>query len=164
MDKLLSEKNTLRFRPVSTEDLNLVYEWRNYPEIVALSASGSKVTWEEHVAWFSNLLANPDKLLLIIEDDGRPIGQVRFDKVECDALIMGIYLVPSMVGQGRGKSLIKSACAYAKTKWPNLCFIKAEIRKENIRSQRAFAKAGFKCNSIELQRETKDIELMIYEC
>jgi len=160
----MSKKENLSFRPAVAEDRSLIFEWRNYPEIVELSASKLPVAWEEHLVWFSNFLADPERLLLIIEDDSRPIGQARFDKVANDTLIMGIYLIPSMVGQGRGKSLIEAACSYAKAKWPNSNYIKAEIRKENIRSRRAFAAAGFKLDSTDPQRKSKDVDSMIHEC
>ena len=102
---MMNNKN-LTFRPAAAEDKNLIFEWRNYPEIVALSASRLPVTWEEHLVWFSNYLTDLERMLLIIQDDLRPVGQARFDKIGNDTLIMGIYLIPSMVGQGRGKRLI----------------------------------------------------------
>lgn len=160
----MSKKENLSFRPAVAEDQSLIFEWRNYPEIVALSASKLPVAWEEHLVWFSNFLADSERMLLIIQDDSRPVGQARFDKVANDTLIMGIYLIPSMVGQGRGKRLIESACSYAKAKWPNSNYIKAEIRKENIRSRRAFAAAGFKLELTDFQCRSKDIDCMIYEC
>lgn len=159
----MSEKENFGFRSATPDDQSLVYQWRNYPEIVALSASKLPVTWEEHIVWFSKFLADPERLFLIIQDDVRPVGQARFDKVSNDTLIIGIYLIPSMVGQGRGKSLIKDACSYAKAKWPNSKYIMAEIRKENIRSRRAFAAAGFKLKSNDSQRKSKDIDYMIYK-
>lgn len=154
----------LTFRLAVAEDKNLIFEWRNYPEIVALSASKLPVTWEEHLVWFSDFLADSERMLLIIQNDSRPVGQARFDKVANDTLMMGIYLIPSMVGQGRGKRLIESACSCARAKWPNSNYIKAEIRKENIRSRRAFAAAGFKLESTDAQGESKEIDCMIYEC
>ena len=135
----------LKFREANINDVELIFNWRNLPEIIALSSSQKSVSWSQHVIWFEKAIKHNNSLIMIIFDDELPIGQVRFDLLDTNnnKAEISIYLVAKATGQGHGANLIKNACYYAKHRWPRLLQVTAEIREVNIRSIKAFVKAGF---------------------
>jgi RimJ/RimL family protein N-acetyltransferase len=154
----------LYFREALIEDEKLIFQWRNIDEIIALSSSQLPVSWNEHINWFREALSNPNKLILIIVEDSKPIGQVRFDKSENGkASNISIYLIPDSTGKGRGAFIIHQACLYASKKWPQVFFVHAIIRKENIRSIKSFKNAGFKLDASENKINSSFFLNMFYE-
>src|SRR5262245_8404459 len=104
---------TVVLRPATAADMALIFAWRNRPEIVALSTSQRIVTWEEHVAWYKSVLANPNRMMLLIEHLDRPVGQIRFDRVTPAECNVTIYLLPEYTGKGLGVRALRSGCAQA---------------------------------------------------
>jgi len=139
-----TKNNELGFRIVEFKDRELLFHWRNIPEIIALSADQKSVSWPEHVGWFENILTNESILILIITYKGKSIGQIRLKKENDQTANIGIYLIPTEVGKKRGSYLISESVFFAKEKWPNIRYIKAEVRMENKRSLKSFKSAGFK--------------------
>ncbi len=153
-----------RLRDIEANDRELLFEWRNIPEIISLSSNQRSVSWAEHVVWFDKIVSNDRYYVKIITEEERPIGQVRFEMTDKTTAQIGIYLIPSSVGQGRGSRLIGEASALAKQKWPFIQHLHAYIRQNNLRSIRAFEAAGFKfdanndCdNNYSLMRMTMDV-------
>lgn len=139
-----SKSDALSFRALEDNDRELLFEWRNIPEIISLSANQRPVSWAEHLVWFDKVISDAKYYVVIISEERRPIGQIRFEKTDENIVEIGIYLIPSSVGQGRGSRLIRQASALAKNKWPNLRYLKATIRQDNLRSMKAFEAAAFK--------------------
>lgn len=133
----------ISFRELGPGDCDLLFEWRNKPEIISLSANQKPVSWVEHLVWFDKVISDRNSHIVLITEERQPIGQVRFEKTDEITAEIGIYLIPSSVGQGRGSRLIREASVIAKHKWPNLQYLKAIIRNDNSRSIRAFEAAAF---------------------
>lgn len=84
--------SAVSIRPARAEDARMIFEWRNLPDIVALSEGQKTVTWDEHKAWYLAALGNPEKLLLVICVDGEDAGLIRFDR-EGKVARAGLYFV-----------------------------------------------------------------------
>ncbi len=133
-----------RLRRATRQDRERTFEWRNEPWFVSQSPSGKQIDWEDHAAWFSEVLDTELHLLSIVESqDGTGMGTVRLDKTGIDRAIIAISLLRPYVGKGLGVAVLGAACAAGFAHWPWLAFLHAYIRKDNQRSLRAFAKAGF---------------------
>ena len=126
-------------RPATEADCWQVFEWKNLPENVAISASRQPVTEEEHAAWYAATITHRDRLLFIIEPAQ---GMVRLDKAGTTAWV-SVYLEPEARAQGIGTQAIQIACQAADFAWPDLLEIRAKVRPDNPASLRAFARAGF---------------------
>lgn len=131
-----------QLRKVTPDDRELIFGWRNLPEIVALSSSRRTVTATEHAAWFTAALADPARLLLVIEADGEPVGHVRIDGEIGGAATVSIYLIPGRTGQGIGVPALRAACQRAFDRGTTELY--AFVREDNERSVAAFARAGFR--------------------
>ena len=73
-----------RLRPVADEDLPLILEWRNRPDIREKMYTTHLISQEEHEAYFERVKTDPSKAYFICEDEaGEPLGVVNF--VDIDA-------------------------------------------------------------------------------
>ena len=129
-------------RRAAPRDAQTVFGWRNDPFIVELGSSRAKVAWAEHLAWFEGKLADRDCLMLIVQKDAQPIGQVRFDKQAGGGSVISVYLLQAHVGKGLGVYAIRQGCREAEQALGTQRIL-ACVREENLPGQKAFAKAGF---------------------
>jgi len=130
-------------RKATDADCELIFRWRNDPAIVALSQSRRPVDLARHRAWFAAVLADPDRLMLIIEVNGEPVGQLRFDRVARDRADITIYLVGDGPGHGYGSRAMTLGETKAMQQWPELRQLRAAVLASNARSLGYFAKMGF---------------------
>src|SRR5271166_4060639 len=116
-----------RLRKATDADCELIFRWRNDPAIVALSQSRRPVDLARHRAWFAAVLADPDRLMLIIEVNGEPVGQLRFDRVARDRADITIYLVGDGPGHGYGSRAMTLGETKAMQQWPELRQLRAAV-------------------------------------
>lgn len=133
-------------RRAEESDREMIFGWRNDPWIVGLSAGRRAVTRAEHDEWFGRTVADPGALLFVVEAGGVPAGQVRLirggEAGEGEAAI-SVYLLKEHTGRGLGAAAIAQGCAEAFAQWSALRRVRAQIRRDNAPSIRAFEKAGF---------------------
>ncbi len=146
----------LTLRRACALDKEIVFRWRNLDEIIALSTSKKTVTWDEHSTWFDCVLSSDSCVLLVVEQDNEPIGQVRFDKSESSGCSISVYLIPSEIGKGIGTFVIQEGCEIASCVWPTLRWVQASIQNTNERSIRSFTKAGFAPPEVNLSHEPEN--------
>jgi UDP-2,4-diacetamido-2,4,6-trideoxy-beta-L-altropyranose hydrolase len=133
----------LTLRQATAEDCSMVWEWANDPVVRGASFNSNPIEWDEHVEWFKTRLQNPSCLYYIVLNDmGLPIGQVRFDTSGNQAEI-NVTISSGFRSYGFGAEAIHMAseCLFSETK---VTRINAYVKRENIASARAFAKAGYK--------------------
>lgn len=124
--------------PASPADCQRLHRWRNNAWLVSLSAARRRVGWDEHVAWFKRILADPATLLWVVEPDA---GSVRIER-KGEIGWVSIYLLRRFTRRGWGPLLLREACGQAFGRWP-LGSIRAHVREDNAPSRKAFGKAGF---------------------
>lgn len=71
-------------RDATEADAGLLLAWRNDPRTRLASRTSDVIALEDHVRWLRGVLASPDRLLLVVEAAGEPVGTVRFDAVRFD--------------------------------------------------------------------------------
>jgi RimJ/RimL family protein N-acetyltransferase len=126
----------MQIRRATMEDAMAVLDWRNDPQTIAVSKTGS-VDRASHLAWFAKAIESPDRMLLIASEDGRRLGMVRFDR-SGDTWLVSINMAPDVRGQGYGtRALRKSLSMIGAVR------LLAEIKPENIASIRTFERCGF---------------------
>jgi RimJ/RimL family protein N-acetyltransferase len=133
--------NSIALRLASQDDCRQLFEWRNDPTTVAMSLVSEPVAWEDHVRWFSSVLGNPARHLLVASDDVESFGTVRFDDID-DTAEISITVSPEKRGQGVGGVLLELAAGWAKDEL-GLDRILAQIKGTNPASIAIFKKAGY---------------------
>lgn len=151
-------------RQIEEADMELLFSWRNLPEIIDLSASRARVNWDQHQCWFHGALNEGNPVIYIILENNNPIGQIRFDLAGCFATI-SIYLIGENRGRGRGASLISAGIERLKIDKGGVTEIIAHIRRLNERSIRAFMAAGFKPNitAVNTEQTISEYRLRIFK-
>src|SRR5690349_16761736 len=97
-------------RPAKLADSEMVLEWRNHPELLRFGTSRRAVSAEEHQQWFRETITGTTRKMFIIQLNGDPAGQIRFDKLEEHASVISVYLRPEFCGRGAGSEAIRLGC------------------------------------------------------
>jgi RimJ/RimL family protein N-acetyltransferase len=132
----------LRIRPVTDQDARLLWEWVNEPGARASAFRSDPIPWEEHLAWFGRKAADRRCRMYVIEADGRPAGQVRFDIDDAGQAEVDISIAADCRGRGYGAEALRLACARVLADGQPTKVV-AHIKPHNVASARAFARAGF---------------------
>ena len=141
----------INLREVNHSDENLLFNWRNIDELVALSYHQKKVTRTEHRLWLSKSLDSRDIELTIIQLSEKDIGSIRLVGSEHCSRV-SIYLIPGNEGKGYGFKALSLALNQSQL---GSCFY-ANIQLNNIPSQKLFIKLGF-------EEISRDNEFILYQ-
>ena len=133
----------LRIRPVSDQDVYRLWEWANEPGTRASSFRSDPIPWEEHLEWFARKCADAQCRMYILEADGLPAGQVRFDIGPDGVAEVHVSLAAGSRGRGYGTVALRLGAARLFTD-TNCAEVVAHIKAGNAASIRAFEKAGFR--------------------
>jgi len=107
------------------------------------------VEFTKHTGWYANSLVLESRILLICEtDSGEKIALVHFDLSRSDAII-SINLNPNQRGKGLAKSCLLKSIEFISKSSTEINRLIAEIKEENIASQKTFLGVGFKKYNIE---------------
>ncbi|NEX59662.1 UDP-2,4-diacetamido-2,4,6-trideoxy-beta-L-altropyranose hydrolase [Noviherbaspirillum galbum] len=128
-----------RARPQDCADL---HQWRNHESTRRFSGDGQPIEYAVHASWFEKTLANPDRVILIGEQEGHPVGVLRYDREGTRATV-SVYLVPGQQGKGLGPELLRNGNEWIAGNWHGVEAIDAWIKPENHASRSAFQDAGY---------------------
>lgn len=127
-------------RECIAEDIDIIYNMSNDPEVRENSFNTRKITYKEHCKWFEESLINKNRVLYIVEKDKIVIGQMRLDKQENKATI-SYSIKKDNRKKGYAKellSLIKREAIVNKIE-----IVEGLVKKDNVASQKAFISSGF---------------------
>lgn len=138
----LGQRGIIGVRPATAEDCDLLWRWVNEPAVRAASFNQHPIPWTDHVRWFNSRLASPDTAIYIVLDEqGTPIGQVRFEIGDEGTAQVGVSIAGERRGRGFGAAALQSGIrAFAMR---SSVAVEARIRPDNEASLRAFERAGF---------------------
>lgn len=138
--RLQSEKLTLR--EVREDDCRLLWEWANDPAVRAVSFSSQPISWEDHVEWFHSKINAPNHVIFIaLDDEGTPVGQVRYT-LEGNEAVISTSVAAHSRGRGFGSIMIHRADQKLFATL-DVKVIHAYIKPDNDPSKRAFTSAGY---------------------
>lgn len=132
----------IELRAARPEDCAAIHAWRNAEETRRHIFSPDEISYADHQSWFARSLENPDRILLIGEREGAPVGVLRYDLQGTEALV-SVYLVPGRQAAGSGTELLRAGSSWLRQNCPRVRRIIAEILGDNVASIRAFEKAGY---------------------
>lgn len=146
----------ITIRKVEVKDAELLFDWANDELTRQQSFQLEEISWKEHLQWFHNKMNDSKAQYYICEVQHTPVGLVRFDTKENQAVI-GITIDANFRGQKLASIFLKKCCKIFLEK--NKHVIYAYVKQENIASIKSFTKAGFI-----LKEETtiKEIPTYIY--
>lgn len=129
-------------RPATEHDSEDVLLWRNDPLTRRMSHNSQPVRREDHESWFATSLKDPKRRFAVCEANSTKLAIVRFD-IKGDSALVSINLNPEERGKNLAKPCLQSAIEYLQSLEPGIRSLNAEIKQENIGSQRVFEQVGF---------------------
>jgi RimJ/RimL family protein N-acetyltransferase len=136
-------------REAVQEDAELLWRWASDPVVRQNSFSPDSFTYEAHSRWLSGKLLSPDSTIYIVERDGEPVGQVRYDRTNDDEAEIDISIAAEERGRGYGQQALDLTKARA-TVDMRVTHVVGVVLATNEKSGAMFLKAGF----VEQQRRT----------
>jgi len=130
-------------RPLREDDLAMLLQWRNAPEVRLYMYTQHKISEAEHLAWFQRSQDNPNHHLLLAEQKKQPFGFVNIQLLNNEAQRgeWGFYLSPfEPKGSGQALGFTALAHAFGVLRLHKLC---GEALFSNKRSQRLHERLGF---------------------
>jgi RimJ/RimL family protein N-acetyltransferase len=127
----------LTIRPVTYEDAQTLFEWRNDPLTRAMSRNANEIGWDSHVSWLEQRLERENPDIFICEIDGSAVGTFNFDDDE-----ISYTTAPSHRGKGVATKMLIAAREQFGVKT-------ASIHRWNAASIVAATKAGMRVRLID---------------
>jgi spore coat polysaccharide biosynthesis predicted glycosyltransferase SpsG/RimJ/RimL family protein N-acetyltransferase len=136
---------SLSARRVHIDDALNILDWRTHERNWQFNFStADKPSYDFHVDWLTEKLADPDCMYIIIEQGDIPISVVRFDITPSgDAARLSIYLVPDQHGKKLGLAVYMAAEHALRNAYSLVNEVHSHIHVTNYASQRLHTDAGF---------------------
>ena len=135
-------------RNVRDADCKLVYSLSNDPIVRMNSFNQNQIEYGNHFKWFSKILTDKNTLFFIVfsdETEEEFIGQIRFNRKSEDSLdcVISLSITEAFRGKHIASLFIELGIEELKKKWIGIKSIIAEVKDENIASNKLFIKEGF---------------------
>ena len=140
---MMQQRKQIKLRRVVEADADFLWHLANDPVVREASFSTATIPWQEHLKWLRARLDDPSCIFFVaLNEDNAPIGQVRFDIKNKDAVI-SVSIKKEYRGKGHGTSLIQAS---SKKVFSNNAIVKvhAYVKNNNQSSMSSFLKANFK--------------------
>jgi RimJ/RimL family protein N-acetyltransferase len=137
-------------RPATSADSATLLQWRNDARTREWARTTLASAQSEHEDWLTRLLADPSRLLFVLQRERQDVASVRLDLSDVsddsgDArqAEISITVAPEVRGQGVGSQALAATAAYAADSLPRVRHILAVVNRGNEASVRLFTKAGY---------------------
>lgn len=136
-------ENSSYLRPITNDDLKLIFNWRNKPEIREYMFNNALIEWNTHLKWFDSLKSNTENDIKIFIEDSKPRGIVQFSKISKyhQTAEWGFYIGDSY-RKGLGTLLAYHALNYIFNDL-DIRKLSAQVLSTNEKSLRFHKKIGF---------------------
>ncbi len=134
-------------RPITKQDMMLIYEWANDSCVRENSFSSEKINLDDHIRWFNKVIQDEKCLFFIYMHKGYPIGQIRLD-INKDTGSISYSIAREYRGQGFGTKMIECMEQLIKEEKISVKRLIGEVKMGNIPSQHVFEKLGYSGKSL----------------
>lgn len=144
VDQLAAAEVHLRL--ATEQDAELLWQWRNDPEVRAVSFSTTSISLANHQAWLAGQLVSENSHVWVAENrDGTCMGSVRFQSAaDSHRATISVIVAPALRGRGVGSAMLR-ACVDKLFTETDAQEVLAQVKSGNVASERAFLNAGFHC-------------------
>jgi RimJ/RimL family protein N-acetyltransferase len=143
-------------RDITNSDCNLLFQWANDVTVRNNAVNTSPILWETHEKWFKQRINSADVKFFILEINGTPAGQVRYE-LNNNFWVIDYSIEINFRGLGYGKFLIKNTLELLKS-FPIMALVKAD----NLASIKIFEALNFRQTEVKIINNQKFI-IYIYE-
>lgn len=126
-------------KKATAEHCNLLFKWTNDKEVRENSFTKDVIKYDEHVKWFNDKLNSPNCKIFIFYLDNVPVGQVRID-VDNHEAVISYSLDNNFRGKGLSAEMIGLLEKNIDT---NVNKLIGYVKFSNVISQRVFEKLRY---------------------
>jgi RimJ/RimL family protein N-acetyltransferase len=126
-------------------DFELLWEWRNNPDVLKYTTSKQPIPISEHLKWCkARTLEKRIELepFMTYLDSNQIIGFARLDLLQDDTFEVSLVIGSEYRNHGYGKEVLSNICTSARVMRRNVA-ITARIHQENVASKNLFLNCGF---------------------
>ena len=133
-------------RKAKQSDIDLLYQWANDPVVRENSFNSMLIPYDVHKRWFEHMMSDENTLQFILMNDDIPIGQIRLNIAENnrEEAEIGYSIASDYRGQGFGHQILQLIMDEIYTNYPQIIFLIAKVKPENIASKKLFESEGYK--------------------
>ena len=127
------------------KDCRLVFALSNNPAVRANSFNTEKIEYTNHLQWFENAMSDHNLLFFLVFEGDDFVGQIRLKRgfeyaTEC---VISLSITEPFRGKGIALQFLNLGIQELIIIWPGIKSIVAEVKADNIVSNKLFASAGF---------------------
>lgn len=138
----MNNMEKLYLRKANNDDKEILFIWVNDRKCRENSFTKEVIRWEQHEAWFDEVTHSESVWIYIVMIENKAIGQVRLE-VESGRGIISYSLAKEYRGFGLGKYVIQLLENKVLSEVQRCDEIYAEVRSNNIASQRVFEELDY---------------------
>ena len=129
-------------RPVTLEDAELLFQWRNQPHIRAASLGTAPLDLDTHLAWVEQASMQQNGVWWVYSEGGRALGHVNARPRASAVWRWGFYIGAQYAPKGAGRRMLARAIGALFAR-PDCDTLEAEVRADNALSVSLHRKLGF---------------------
>jgi Sortase and related acyltransferases len=152
------------------DDISFFYEIKNNEDNMYWSGHSAKPVYDKIRSFFIEQIQNQNielrRKIYIIADNSNKVkyGYLYLDPIDSDTASVSIAVLDKYSGNGIGRNAMKSLMEVARNQGYKILI--ADIREDNIRSQRLFGAVGFhqteKNRLMYLENISKEVRMLQY--
>jgi RimJ/RimL family protein N-acetyltransferase len=100
----------VKLRPLSLENAQLYFEWRNTPSVYAWCRQIEPLNWQNHIKWLESVPDRKDVRFYEVVSSGEPSGVCGFTDIDHinRRAEFSLYIDPKKHGRGLGKCALRT--------------------------------------------------------
>jgi RimJ/RimL family protein N-acetyltransferase len=133
-------------RRVGKKDTDILWGWVNDTNVRSNSLNSESIGKISHQEWLNNKIQSKDTVMYILESEGIPFSQIRFDRVNQDDAEIDISVAKEFRSQGLGTLTLINTRLKA-IEHLGIIRLIGTVLETNKGSCKAFINAGFRENN-----------------
>ena len=150
-DELAKNGARVRLHLASANDERWLLKIQRHPQTRRYFRNAAVPTAQEHHEWMRRVLADPKRLLLAVNANGKPVGSVRLDRLSDESGLVRYEVSIAVDPECQSKGIGTAALRLVRALMPGAVF-DALVLPDNKPSSALFAGAGFAAVSGDVYR------------
>lgn len=132
----------LYLKKAEAKDCDLLFHWSNDRTVRLNSFNQDEIKYDEHVKWFNKKINSDTCCIYILYSDNLPVGQVRID-IENNEAVISYSIDKNYRGRGLSSKMLSLLEVRIKEDSNWISTLIAYVKYNNITSQSVFQKLGY---------------------